>query len=268
MVKALLRSLALCLLVLALALPAWAGPTLDHITKTGVLRVGTSPTYPPLMMKTKDGKIIGFEADLARMLAQSLHAKLKLVPMPFTDLLPALQSGMVDMVISGMSITADRNRKAVFVGPYLASGQSMLTRMDSPVPLGGIKEMNKPNIKVAAAKGTTGEMAVKGLLPHANYVPAANQQAALKLLLAKKVDLVVADFPFCAVAAFRYRAQGIMGGDKAFTFEPFGIAVAPGDELFVNLLENFLLVLKGTGQMNRLQQIWFQNASWLKLLPK
>ncbi len=268
MVKALLRTLALCLLALSLALSAWAGPTLDHITKTGVLRVGTDPTYPPLMMKTKDGKIIGFEADLARMLAQSLHAKLKLVAMPFTDLLPALQSGMVDVVISGMSITADRNRKAMFVGPYMASGQSMLTRMDSPVPTADIKEMNKPNIKVAAAKGTTGEMAVKGLLPNATYIPAADQEAALKLLLAKKVDLVVADFPFCAVAAFRYRAKGIMGGDKAFTFEPFGIAVAPGDDLFVNLIENFLIVLKGTGQLQRLQQIWFHNAAWMKQLPK
>ena len=268
MLKAVLRALTLGLLALSLAIPAWAGPALNRITKTGVLRVGTDPTYPPLMMKTKTGKIIGFEADLAHMLAQSLHAKLKFVTMPFKDLLPALQSGMVDVVISGMSITADRNRKAMFVGPYLASGQSLLTRMDSPVPLGGIKDMNKPNIKVSAAKGTTGEMAVKGLLPNATYVPAADQEAALKLLLAKKVDLVVADFPFCAVAAFRYRAQGIMGGDKAFTFEPFGIAIAPGDPLFANLLENFLLVVKGTGQMQRLQQIWFHNAAWIKLLPK
>jgi polar amino acid transport system substrate-binding protein len=255
-------------LALALCLPAAAGPVLDRIEKSGVLRVGSDPTYPPLAMKAKDGQIIGFEIDLMKFLASALKVKLKIEPMPFNDLLPALKAGKVDLVIAGMTITAKRNTQAIFVGPYLLAGQAVLTRVKSAQALRGMADLNKASIRVAAAKGSTGEMTVKQLLPKARYTPAANQEAALKLLLARKVDAVAADYPFCAVAAFRYRSQGIIATDKPFTFEPLGIALSPDDPLLANLLRNFLLVMEGSGQKQRLEQRWFKNGDWISRLPK
>ena len=73
---------------------------------------------PPLNMTTKDNRIIGLEIDLARALADAMEVGLRLQPIAFKDLLPALEAGKVDMVLSGMTITAKRNSKVAFVGPY------------------------------------------------------------------------------------------------------------------------------------------------------
>jgi polar amino acid transport system substrate-binding protein len=85
--------------------------------------VGTSGAQPPLTATSKKGEIIGLDVDIARAIAAAMGVKLKLVPMPFAELLPALEAGKVDMILSGMTITGERNRKAAFLGPYLVTGQ-------------------------------------------------------------------------------------------------------------------------------------------------
>ena len=77
-------------LVLMCATISPAGPTLDRILKKGELVVGITGTQPPLNATTKDGKIIGFDADIARLIALSMDVKIRYAKMPFADLLPAL----------------------------------------------------------------------------------------------------------------------------------------------------------------------------------
>src|SRR5262245_14299211 len=85
-----------------------ASPVIDRILQRGELRVGTSGSQPPLNATTKDGRIIGFDVDLARALAKSMGVRLTLVPIQFSELLPALVNGDVDMVLSGLTTTPER----------------------------------------------------------------------------------------------------------------------------------------------------------------
>ena len=80
-------------------------PVLDRIALNGELVVGTAASMPPLNMTTKDGKIIGLDIDLAQAMADSMGVKLRLEPMQFNELLPALEVGKIDMILSGMTIT-------------------------------------------------------------------------------------------------------------------------------------------------------------------
>ena len=81
---------------------AGISPVLDRIQAKKELVVGTAATMPPLNMTTKDGQIVGLEMDLASYFASSIGVKLTLKPMHFNDLLPALEAGQVDMVLSGI----------------------------------------------------------------------------------------------------------------------------------------------------------------------
>jgi ABC-type amino acid transport substrate-binding protein len=83
---------------------ARVAPMLDRIVAKKELVVGTAASLPPLNLTMKDGQIAGMEIDLARLIAGALDVKLTLKQMPFNDLLPALQAGQVDMVLSGMTI--------------------------------------------------------------------------------------------------------------------------------------------------------------------
>jgi polar amino acid transport system substrate-binding protein len=96
---------------------ARVAPVLDRIVAKKELVVGTAASMPPLNMTMKDGQIAGMEIDLARLISGALDVKLTLKQMPFNDLLPALQAGQVDMILSGMTITPARNLKVAFVGP-------------------------------------------------------------------------------------------------------------------------------------------------------
>jgi polar amino acid transport system substrate-binding protein len=79
-------------------------------------------------MRSRSGNIIGLEIELVKALASSMGLRAALVQKPFAELLPALEQGDVDLVISGMTITPERNARVAFAGPYLISGKSVLSK--------------------------------------------------------------------------------------------------------------------------------------------
>ncbi|MDH4069462.1 MAG: transporter substrate-binding domain-containing protein, partial [Ignavibacteria bacterium] len=84
----------------------WAqqGSRLERIIKSGELRVGTSGRQPPMTARSKDGELMGYEIELAVMLAEVMNLRVRFVQMAFSDLLPSLEEGTVDVVMSGMTI--------------------------------------------------------------------------------------------------------------------------------------------------------------------
>jgi polar amino acid transport system substrate-binding protein len=261
---ALIAALALTL-ALWLSGPAPAGTVLDRILKEGELVVGTTGTQPPLSMTTKDGEIIGLDADIAKLIATSLGVKIRFSKMLFSELIPALESGKADMIISGMTMTPERNAKVPFIGPYYVSGKGILLKEKSLAALD--KEgLDSPKFKVAALKGSTSQAFVETVTPQAKLVAAASYDEALDLLFQDKIDVPVADFPFCLYCVSRYADKGLTVRGGRLTFEPLGIGVRE-DALLLNWLENFLKILTGTGELTKLHDLWFQDTSWIKQLP-
>src|SRR5512136_1746807 len=84
-------SVAVLVLFIALMLGgiASAGTVLEGILKKGELVVGITGDQPPLNATTKDGKIIGLDADIAQAIAMSMNVKIRFSKMPFSELLPA-----------------------------------------------------------------------------------------------------------------------------------------------------------------------------------
>jgi len=244
-----------------------AGPVLDRVQKKGELVVGMSGDQPPLNATTRDGKIIGLEADIASRLSSDMGVKLRLATMPFAELLPALSQGRIDLILSGMTLTAKRNLKVAFVGPYYVTGKAFLTKQKTIASLKNADGNDAPEYTVAALKGSTSQMYVEKVLPKAKLVPTANYEEALALVLEDKAHVMVADYHFCAVAVARYKEKGLTTVDAPFTFEPIGVAMPDGDPLLVNLVQNFLSTLIGSGDLNKMTERWFNDASWLKELP-
>jgi ABC-type amino acid transport substrate-binding protein len=73
----------------------------------GELKVGMSPDYPPLAFK-QEGRVVGIEADNIQALSNLIGQKLRVVEMPFAQLIPALQAGEIDIIMSGLSVTEER----------------------------------------------------------------------------------------------------------------------------------------------------------------
>jgi len=250
--------------------PAVSGSStsaVDRILAQGELRVGLTGSQPPLNMRNRSREIIGFEVDIARALADSMGLDMRLVAIPFAELLPALERGEVDLVISGMTITVERNARVAFVGPYLVSGKSLLTRSEALAGARSTAELDGPEHTYAALVGSTSESFVMRELPRAGIRATEDYAGALTLLRAGEVDALIADFPFCMLSKLRYPEEGFATLPSPLTVEPLGIALPAGDALFVNLVQNYLRTLQETGLLARLKSRWFADGSWVSELP-
>jgi polar amino acid transport system substrate-binding protein len=243
---------------------AGVSPVLDRIQAKKELVVGTAANMPPLNMTTKEGQIIGVDIDLARIFAAGMDAKLTLKTMNFNDLLPALEAGQVDMIISGMTITPDRNLKVAFVGPYFASGKSILTKAAIIDSMNESSKINNPDKTLVALKGSTSQRFVERLFPKAKLLLADDYDQAVAMVRDGKAQAMVADYPFCQVSVYRYPEAGLTTLKNPISYEPLGIAVPPNDPLLVNWVQNFLNTLDKGGELELIKERWFKDPSWVK----
>ena len=260
--KTVIRTLLFTFLAVLISINVTAQKKLEKITKSGIIKVGMTGNQPPFSMEAKDGSLIGYEVDLAELLAESMNLKLEVIQLPFNQLLTALQNGDVDVVMSGMTITTERNLKVAFIGPYMLSGKSILTKSTTLAKVEEAEELNQKNLKVSALSGSTSEKFVKMYLPDAQLMTVNDYNGVVKKLMNDEVAILVADYPVCVMTMLRYPDANLAISDP-FTIEPIGIAVPPNDPLFMNFIENYFSALQLAGVLDALETYWFEDGSWM-----
>jgi polar amino acid transport system substrate-binding protein len=246
---------------------ASASPVIDRILQRGELAVGMAGNMPPMNMTSKEGELIGYEVDLAKAMAKAMGVRVKLKVMPFAELIPALQAGKIDLILSNMTITPGRNLKVAFVGPYFTSGKAFLTKIKTIANADEAEDIDAKNTKLVALKGSTSQAFVEEAIPEATLVTTNDYEEAVKMVLEDKVHAMVADYPICVVSVFRYPNQGLLSVVTTLTYEPIGVGVPAGDPLLVNWVENFMGIAEETGLLQQLQENWLLQADWLNRLP-
>jgi polar amino acid transport system substrate-binding protein len=116
---------------------------------------------------------------------------------------------------------------------------------------------------VTTLKGSTSQAFVKTFMPKAQLFATDNYDQAIQLVLQEKVHALVADYPICIVALFRYPDAGFISVHTTLTYEPYGIAVPPNDSHLINWVENFIKILEGSGQLQRLENKCFSSSDWV-----
>jgi polar amino acid transport system substrate-binding protein len=267
-----LRSLVLSLFILVFALTvsdlaAQDAPVLDRVMETQTLRVGMSGNQPPFNFRNRSGAMAGLDVDLATLLAGAMGVELSIVNKPFGQLRAALEAGEVDMVISGMAITAERARDALFVGPYMVSGKSILTNSRALAAAEEAVDINQADLKLAALAGSTSQAFIERYVPEAQLVAVDDYDEAVQMVIDDTVDALVADMPICVLSVLRYPDRGLATLTEPLTIEPIGIAVPANDLMFRSLVQNYLDGLAGLGAVEELQSKWFADGSWIATLP-
>jgi len=248
---------------------AASGPgRIDRILASGELRAGLSASQPPFNMKNKSGEIVGLDVDIVRALAQAMGVKLRLVEKPFADLLPALEKGDdVDLVISGLTITPERNAKVAFAGPYFISGKAVLSRSQAISDAADVAALNVAGRTYVALAGSTSEAFVRENLPRAKVVPAPDYDAGVRMVIDGKADGMVADLLICMLSVWRNPNAALSTSKVPLTAEPLGIALPADDPLFVNLVQNYLTTLEYTGLLAQFKTRWLAEGAWVSELP-
>ncbi len=243
--------------------------TLEKIQKRGELRVGFEAGYLPFEMSAKDGSYMGFDIDMAKAMAKAMKVKFVPVNTAWDGIIPALITDKFDILISGMTITQERNLAINFADPYIIVGQTILLRKGLKGKIKSYKDLNNPKYTVCSKLGTTGEQAVKRLIPRAKYKSFEVESEAALEVLNGKADATIYDLPFCVTFMAQQGAKaGVIFLDKPFTFEPLAWAVRKGDPDLLNWLNNFLRQMKNDGRYDRIYSKWITSTDWIGNMAK
>jgi polar amino acid transport system substrate-binding protein len=237
---------------------------LDEIQKRGKLRVGMEPGYMPFELTNKKGEIIGFDVDMAKRMAKAMDVELELVSTAWDGIIPALLTDKFDIIMSGMTLTQQRNMSVNFAQPYIIIGQSVLVANKYEGTVNSYNDLNDPKYTVGSKLGTTGEQATKRLVGNAKYVSYETEQEGVMELLNGKIDAFIYDLPFNAIANAEKGGGKIYHLSEPFTYEPLAWAIKKGDPDFLNWLNNFMFQVKNDGTYEKIFNKWFNSDAWLK----
>ena len=126
-------------------------PIYERIQESGELVVGLSADYAPFEFHaTVDGvdTVVGFDVAIAEKIAADLGVKLKIEELGFDALLGALKTGKIDMVISGMNATPEREKEVNFTDGYMTVTQKVIVRKADADRFASLAELNGANIGV------------------------------------------------------------------------------------------------------------------------
>ncbi|MEU6074931.1 transporter substrate-binding domain-containing protein [Micromonospora sp. NPDC047074] len=132
----------------------------SHIHGQAKLRIGVA-TNEPLMGELRDGVHVGFDVEIARYVAASLgyegDQRIEFVPVSTEDRIPALQGGLVDLVVSSFSITEERKKQVSFAGPYFVTTQEVMVPTRLKDRIRTIEDLRDPAYKICTSGGSTTE---------------------------------------------------------------------------------------------------------------
>jgi cystine transport system substrate-binding protein len=186
------------------------GDLLQRVRAAGVIRVAQTQANPPWNF-LENGKPVGYDVDVANELATRLGiAKVEFVPSNFQSFIAGVQAGRFDAVVSGQTITEEREKQVDFSRPYEVNGISIFVASGSA--MASVNELE--NKKIAVTAGTTQAAFAKKSIPGADIKTYDNATLGLTEVGRGRAD-----------AALVSRFQG------AFLAQKNGLAVKPAGPL-------------------------------------
>lgn len=237
--------------------------TLDQIVRRGTLKVGMD-IFVPWAMKDKQGKLIGFEIDVARQLASDMGVKIEFVPTKWSGIIPALLAGKFDVIIGGMSVTPQRNIKINFTNPYYYSSQGILANLEKCKGL-KVSDFNSPDITLAARLGSTAAIAAKKSFPQAKLRLFDDEPSAVQEVRNGRVHAMVASMPLPAHMASD-SPDLLVSYNEMLMKEPISFGVRKGDFDTINYFNNWIEMVQSKGWIDQRYAYWFLGRSWKELI--
>ena len=215
---------AVLALTMLLALAACGSGNSDTNTASGsagktTVTVATSPDFPPF--ESLDGsEVVGIEVDILQAITGKLGLEMQLEQMDFESVIPSVQAGKFDIGMSGITITADRQKNCDFTQPYFLASQAIVVTPDSDITC-------KADLEGKTISVQTGTTAEEYCMENGYEVLAftANNDAAAALTSGKAAAWVVDNE--VGVAA----QQGLVVLDEAMTSEPYAFTFAKDSAL-------------------------------------
>ena len=234
-------ALVLALIMIAACMTACGGAkgaSLKDVQKAGKLVIATSPDFPPFESLEGDA-VVGIEPEIMKLICDKLGIEAEFVQMDFDSVLIGIQAAKYDCAMSGITVTADRQKNMLFTDPYYNAAQVIVVTEGSPIT-------GKADLAGKVASVQTGTTAESGCQDEGIEVQAFAANADAKAALTTgKVDAWVVD-NLTAIQMVE-EGDGLVILDEKMTEEPYAFAFAMGSEDLVAAINEALNELMADG---------------------
>ena len=216
--------------------------TLMKIIERKTLNVGTSGQYFPFSFKNKKKELRGIDIYLGKKLAEELDVDVKFVELNIDDLSKALKNGEIDIILSGYSITTERNKDFLFTESYYETGKSIISRVKE-IKKGDQEFINRKEITLVTTKNSSSLEFINKNYPNVTVITKESISECTEILFSGSADGFVGDYELCENMFFSDKNNGDYNFHNlgtAMDHEYIGAAIASTDLHFYNLVNNFI----------------------------
>ncbi len=255
------------LAVAAMLLVAGCGSTatqtksvLTEVLERGTLRVAIIVPNPGFAVPDSTGKLVGYEADIAELLAEALKVKIEYIYTDSAGRVTLVQTGKADIAIATFTRNLERMKTINFTDPLLQEAVVLVTTVDK-TDLNKVSDFNKAGIKVGVATGGTQVEAVKAVLPLAEGVPFPDGDSPLNALLAGQIDATTTGNVVVGQLMQDYPGKLKAVEGSLTPPQDDGIGLAFGDFAWWNYLNVFVHRINSDGTGYTLWRKYFGDSS-------
>ena len=224
------------------------------------LRIGVEAGYPPFSSLAPDGKVVGFDIDIATAICASLKTACTFVQTEFDAMIPALRAKKLDAIVASMSATAERRKAVDFSDMYYESVARFVGRTDGTFEItpAGLKGR-----KIGVQRATIHERFVIATFPATQIVRYAKQDEVFLDLMAGRIDGTVVDNIAASEGFLKtpsgkgYAFRGPSWNDPKFFGDGPGIAVRKGETALLGRINNGLATILADGTYRKIQSKYF-----------
>ncbi|QDY70819.1 transporter substrate-binding domain-containing protein [Qingshengfaniella alkalisoli] len=248
--KTLFKTIALC---------ATTSLSFSAVAYADTAKVVTDPSFVPFEMMDQDtGEMTGFDMDIIRELADRAGFEIEINTMDFNGIIPAVQTGSVDIAIAGITITDERSEIVDFSDPYYDSGLKILVGANQD-DVESIEDLEGMTIGTKIGS-TSFDYLTETLGDTATITPYPGSSDMYMALLGGSVDAVFYDAPNVGYFA-QTRGEGrvkVVG--PLYEGQQYGIAFVKGSEL-VDPVNEALAAMREDGTYDEIHTKWFGSSS-------
>jgi glutamate transport system substrate-binding protein len=228
-----------------------ANTTLGKIQERGEITIGVKFDVPPFGFKNpQTNEVEGFDVDVGRFIAEELGVEPKFVEAISDNRIPFLERGTVDLILSTMTINAERDMEIDFSEPYYIARGRILVPQDSDIR--GLEDL--AGKRVCTALGSTYEETIREDAPEAELRLVDTYSECLELLQNGAIDAISTDDVILTGMIIQDDTLKMVG--DPLTTEPYGVGIKEGDKQLKEFVDGVLRDVEEDGRWEQTYQKW------------
>jgi ABC-type amino acid transport substrate-binding protein len=225
--------------------------TLGKIQEAGEITIGVKYDVPPFgFQNPQNDSIEGFDVDMGKAVAEELGVEPKFIEAISDNRIPFLQDGTADLILSTMTINAERTQEIDFSDPYYVASGRILAKTDSPIK--GLEDL--AGKRVCTALGSTYEETIREQAPKADLQLVDSYSECLELIQNGAVDAVSTDDVILTGMIIQDDTLHLVGDE--LTTEPYGAGMKKGETEMVEFVNGVFEEMKQDGRWQEIYDEW------------